>query len=293
MLGLLLFAAAAQAQTVRVTGRFLSDSLKIGLPTAFVLTARYPENVTVLFPDSAFAFAPFEFSKLTYFPTRTTGGESLDSVVYNITSFEIDDVQYLQLPVFLVNARDCTVWTSARDSIFLDELVHQVPDSVQASALPLRVNTSYQLVNKLLNYPLLVVVVVVIAIIGITAALVFGKQIRRYFTRRHLMKRHARFLATFQAELENLEHHFSAQAAEACLVVWKIYMEQLLQFPVTKSTSREIVNQLADQALKPALTDIDRMIYARSGAWKRTPFDVLREHGQRAFERKLEELTYG
>lgn len=283
----------AHGQTVRVEGRFLADSLKIGLPTPFVLTARYPETATVLFPDTTFAFTPFEFARRTYFPTRTQNGESLDSVVYELTSFEVDSVQYLQLPVFLVSEQDCTVWQTARDSIFLTALVTQVPDSVQATGLPMKINTSYQFVSKLLNYPVLLLVVGIVIALAIVVGLVFGKRIRKYFQQRALRKRHQQFVAAFQEQVAQLEQNFSAAKAEACLVIWKGYMEQLLQFPITKLTSREIIQQLSDTSLKPTLAEIDRMIYAHSREWAREPFYALKEQGQKAFEQKLEELKYG
>lgn len=290
---LLLVATHTRAQSVRVEGRFVADSLKIGMPTPFVLTARYPQEATVLFPDTTFTFTPFEFARRTYFPTRTRNGESLDSVVYELTSFEVDSIQYLQLPVFLVAAQDCTVWQSARDSIFLAALVAQVPDSVQTTALPMKINTSYQFVSKLLNYPVLLLFVGIAVVVAIVVALVFGKRIRKYFQKRALRKRHVQFLAAFQNEVEKLEQNFSASKAEACLVIWKGYMEQLLQHPITKLTSREIIQQLSDNSLKTTLAEIDRMIYAHTREWAREPFYALKEQGQKAFERKLEEVTYG
>lgn len=293
LFGLLMITALAQAQKVQVKGRFVADRLRIGMPTQFVLRAHYPQEATVLFPDSTFAFTPFEFSKRTYFPTRTENGESVDSVVYELTSFEIDSIQYLQLPVFLVNASDCTIWKSPRDSIYLEKMVRQVPDSLQARALPMKINTAYQSVRKLLNYPILLLTGAGLIAIAVTVALVFGKRIRRYFEQRKLKKRHARFLANLQVHLEKFEQQMSAPHAEICLVIWKNYMEQLLGFPITKFTSKEIAQQLPDSNLKPALTEIDRMIYAGTTTWRPEPFYSLKDQGQHAFEQKLEELRYG
>ncbi len=289
----LLFAAVVQAQSVRVKGGFMADSLKIGVPTSFVLTARHSPEATVLFPDTTFAFTPFEFSKRTYFPTRTQAGESLDSVVYELTSFEIDSIQFLLLPVYLVVDQDCTVWMSPRDSIFLKELVADVPDSVQTAELPMKINTSYQFVNKLLNYPLALLIAGLLVVVAGIVALVFGKRIRQYFLQRRLRKQHAQFLTQFQRQMEKLEANFSASQAESCLVIWKTYMEQLLAFPITKLTSREIIQQLSDIQLKPVLSEIDRMIYADIRQGLRSPFETLQEKSQKAFEQKLAETKHG
>jgi hypothetical protein len=290
---LTLGASCMRAQEVRVYGTFVADSLKIGVPTPFVLTARYPQSATVLFPDTTFQFTPFEFSRRTYFPTHTANGESVDSVVYELTSFEIDSIQYLQLPVFLVNAQDCTVWQSPRDSIFLEHLVAHVPDSTQAASLPMKINTSYQFVNKLLNYPVALLIVGIIGVLAGVVALVFGKRIRKYFVQRKLTRQHALFLSRFQQQVEKMEGSFSSDTAESCLVIWKSYMEQLLQFPITKLTSREIVQRLPDTQLQPSLSEIDRMIYAGMREGSRTPFYALKAESQKAFERKLEEVKYG
>ena len=97
---------SAAAQDVKVSGGFLSDSLKIGERTAFYLSARYKSDLTVLFPDSTFQFTPFEFQNKVYFPTRTEQGISHDSAVYYLTTFEVDRVQYLDLPLYVILPQD-------------------------------------------------------------------------------------------------------------------------------------------------------------------------------------------
>ena len=82
-MALLLTFRLAHAQEIDVTVRagFLADSLKIGEETAYYLSARYPRDLTVLFPDSTHAFLPFEYVDREYFPTQTAGGISVDSTV--------------------------------------------------------------------------------------------------------------------------------------------------------------------------------------------------------------------
>src|SRR5688500_9661894 len=96
------------AQDVTVRGGFFLDSLKIGDQTGFYLTAKYPSNLNIIFPDSTYNFSPFEYERKRYFPTQTTKGESYDSVVYFLSTFEVDSVQTLSLPVFQLNPQDCT-----------------------------------------------------------------------------------------------------------------------------------------------------------------------------------------
>src|SRR5262245_7231221 len=97
---------AADTLRVHVTSGFIEDSLKIGEPGRFYLTARYPKALDVIFPDSSFAYAPFEFTGKYYAPTETSDGISYDSVIYSLSTFEIDRTQYLSLPVFKLNPQD-------------------------------------------------------------------------------------------------------------------------------------------------------------------------------------------
>jgi hypothetical protein len=285
--------AWANAQSVQVQGRFLSDSMKVGMPVYYVLTARYPQDATVLFPDSTFSFAPFEWVSRTYAPSRTRRGETLDSAAYRLVSFETDSVQRLQLPVFVVHGQDCTAWLGLPDSVFLQRLVTHAPDSVQAAALPMKINTTYQFVSKLFNYPLALVVAAGVLVAGGLALLFFGRPLRRYLQRRKLLRRHRHFQLQFEQHIGRLEQGFSPAQAEACVGVWKKYMEQLLQLPVTKLTSREIAQRLPYPPLKPALSAIDRMIYAGRADWSREPFLNLKEQGEKMFQKKVEELMHG
>ena len=93
----LIFSSILSAQEVKVDGGFVEDSLLIGQDVNFWITATYPVDLEMVFPDSIYNFSPFEFSSKTYFPTRTVDGAAFDSTVYTIQSFEIDLVQYLAL----------------------------------------------------------------------------------------------------------------------------------------------------------------------------------------------------
>ena len=90
---LLCSAGHLRAQDVTVRSGFFKDSLRVGDVTGYYLTARYLSKLNILFPDSAFNFAPFEYDHKKYFPTETEGGKSYDSVVYYLSTFEIDRIQ--------------------------------------------------------------------------------------------------------------------------------------------------------------------------------------------------------
>ncbi|MEQ9007832.1 MAG: hypothetical protein RLP12_08110, partial [Ekhidna sp.] len=97
------------AQEISVQGGFLEDSLLIGQDVNFWMSATYPPDMEMVFPDSLYSFSPFEFSDKTYFVTQIRGDLAFDSTVYTIQSYEIDKVQYLKLPAVVLNGRDSII----------------------------------------------------------------------------------------------------------------------------------------------------------------------------------------
>jgi hypothetical protein len=280
------------AQEVKVYGGFLSDSLKIGEQTAYYLSARFPSDLTVLFPDSTYSFAPFEYEKKEYYITSTRQGISRDSAVYYLTTFEVDRVQFLRLPVFVVHASDCTAVQTPPDSVLIIQLVEQVPDTVTADKLPLRMNTAYQEVHYDLNFWLIVISIAAIVVLAIIIWLVFGKRIRRYFKARRLEKNHADFLETYAQLLKQLQTAFSALTAESALVTWKKYMEQLESRPYTKLTTRETLKLVKEPRLSEDLGRIDKAIYGHDTAVIQ-PLENLKRFADDQFRKKMKEVQHG
>lgn len=281
------------AQEVVVNGKFQADSLLIGKAVPFSLTASYPRELQLLFPDSTYDFTPYELASKEYFPTRTPDAFSYDSVVYYLTSFEVDSVQTLRLPVFVAHPGDCTAVWSPIDSIFLTHLVAAVPDSVTAQQLPLKTFTDYLPVDWMLNYPVLLIAVGALIALLVAGWLIFGKRIRRYYRLKKLHKSHYTFLERYEYAVQQVQTGFSALRAEAALVIWKKYMESLEGKPYTKFTSKEIATLEADEKLAAALKGIDRMVYGGMGSEPRQVFAVLQNYSQAHFAKKLEEVNHG
>jgi hypothetical protein len=292
LIAALFFAAHAMAQDVKVRGHFNSDSTQVGKPIYFTLTARYPFQQTVLFPDSMYSFKPFEWVSKKYTVTETKNGISFDSVTYVLNTYEIDSVQLLKLPVFVVQAKDCTQVFSDTDTVFLKKFVQFVPDSLSIDKLPLKVNTSYLPVGWQLNYVIggIILAVVLLLLIGVWIA--FGKKIRRHFALKRLTKNYTLFLEKFDHAVDQLGRDFTPSAAEDTLVIWKRYLEQLVAKPYTKYTSKEIREMEKNDTLGAALSSIDRMIYANVHE-STTPFHNLKEHVYQEFEKKKNELMHG
>jgi hypothetical protein len=280
------------AQDIKVQGGFLSDSLKVGEETAFYLSARYPAERNVLFPDSSFSFFPFEYQRKKYFPTRTRDGISYDSAVFYLTTFELDRSQFLSLPVYLVNVSDCTVYASTQDSIRLIHLVKNLPDTVSVQNLPLQANTDYHKVNFQFNYLIAGIALILLCIIAVIVWIIFGKRIASYFKAKKLLKRHREFVAAYNKVTGQLQKAFSSATTEAAVSLWKKYMEQLEARPYTKLTTRETLMLQKDELLGRNLHNIDMAIYGNATSVSDS-LAYLKKVADQRFTKKLEEVKHG
>jgi hypothetical protein len=284
---------SAEAQDIKVFGKFSSDSIKIGAPVEFYLSAHHPQNTTVLFPDSGFSYIPFEFQKKKFFATQTKNGISKDSAVYFLTSYEIDSVQKLKLPVFVIEGKDSTPVFSTTGTVYLHHLVKSIPDSVPANQLPLKANTQYLNVKWQLNYFLFAISGGVLAITLVMVWVFFGKRIKKYFKLKRLTKGYKAFLLQYEKSVDKLQQDFSTQQAEGSLVIWKKYLESLVNKPYTKFTSKEIRILEGDENLGQSLSAIDRIIYGGVHENFRAPFDSLKDYVHTQYEKKKAEVAHG
>ena len=214
------------------------------------------------------------------------------SAVYYITTFEIDRVQYLNLPVYIAHALDCTVVSTETDSLLITQFVADVPDTVTVAELPLRMNTAYQKVNYDLNFWLIIISISVFSIVAMVVWLTFGKKIRRYFHARKLRKNHAYFLERYNTLLRQLQTAFSPPATESALATWKNYMEQLESRPYTKLTTRETLKLIKEPAVTEDLRKVDNAIYGHNTSVVDS-LEKLRLFADQQFKIKLREVQHG
>ncbi|MEJ7644480.1 MAG: hypothetical protein WKF87_07780 [Chryseolinea sp.] len=282
----------AAAQEVNVRSGFFADSVTIGEVTAFYLSARYPANLDILFPDSSFNFAPFEYDRKVYFPTETKDGKSYDSAIYYLSTFEVELVQSLSLPVFQLNSKDSTLVSSPRDSIRLQEYVKDLPDTVTVKNLPLMASTAYEDVPHMFNYPVLFIVVGSLLVVSIVGWLLFGKRIRRHYRIKRLHKSHQKFLETYSGQMEQIKQAFSTGTTENALVHWKKYMEQLESKPYTKLTTRETTRLDNNEPLGKNLHNLDGAIYGHNTNVIES-LEHLKSFANQRFAMKLKEVKHG
>ncbi|MCI4667027.1 MAG: hypothetical protein MRZ79_02620 [Bacteroidia bacterium] len=114
------FAGRSLGQEVKASIDFLGDTTAIGKPVGLRIAVSHPERTPVIFPRKSKYFKPFEFISQKAFPTRTVDGISYDTAIYQLRTFEMNEVQYLKLPFGYVQGKDTLDIYSKVDSIQLN-----------------------------------------------------------------------------------------------------------------------------------------------------------------------------
>ena len=284
----------AHGQQIKPKGQFLGDSIKIGVPIPYSLSVKYPRELDVVFPDSLYNYAPYELDHKVYFPTKSDSTHSYDSAVYYLTSFEIDSVQQLKLPVFVLHGKDSTPVYAENDAVILQQMVSEIPDSVAVEAAPLIENTTYKAVNLQFNYPYFIIGAIILVFIIILFFLLFGKNIRRHFKLKKLRKANDKFIEQYDA-LVLSEKEPAKEKAEKVLVLWKKYLERLETKPYTQLTTKEIIQYYKPESIADALKTIDRLIYSNQSVngEMMAKYTALKIYSQERYESKVKEVNHG
>jgi hypothetical protein len=267
-------------------GYFLADSIRIGSPVVYSLSYRHSPATVIIFPDTTYNFSPFELVKKQFFPTRTKGSESLDSVVYTLMTFGIEPVQSLSMPVYVVSEKDSTPVFSLPDSIVLQEMITGPVDT-----LSLKANTKYVPIGRETNYIYVFLILLVLLVLFGIFVMVFGKQIRKRFRLYRLQRRHNTFLQHFQPSNGQAHQAEIVQLLEKRVVLWKEYIESLADKPYSTYTTKEISDSIPEKPLGEALKQIDRTVYGglpydrASGS-----FQALQDFAVRLYEKRRKEI---
>ena len=286
---LLLSPLWGNSQEIRLKGRFSADTIQIGEPVFYSFTVKYPRERMVLLPDSAFNFAPFELSEKTYYPTRSDSVFSTDSVVYTLSTFELDRIQQLRLPAYLVQGRDSTVIFSDPDSVVIQEMIAVLTDSAAYVE-----NTAYTEVPRETNYPYIIAGSVVALAIMVALAFIFSKPLRRQYKIYKLKKQYRKYDTEYRQALNDYEENTGKMRQEDLLWIWKSYMEKLENIPYTKLTTKEIANLRANgKDMSSILKPIDRGIYGRrSGGQVKESFQELHRVATESYKTTVKEVLH-
>ena len=269
-------------------GYFVQDSTGIGLPIYYSLSFKHPANLEVIFPGKEYFGNPFpfEFYESKYYPTKTTSGGSIDSVVYKLATFEIKKVQKIALPIFILTRKDCVKIFPATDSIFLKELVKG-----DVKKLKTKENIAPQPMKEVFNYPYLIAIIAGVIVLLLIGWIALGKRIRRSLSLYQFQSRHTRFLREFNRLSNRFRSRNSIHDIEKALTIWKKHLELIEDKPFSTYTSKEIGQLVPNNELVQSLKLIDRVIYGKSINDKTSEaLEVLKEFSILRFESKQENL---
>jgi hypothetical protein len=290
LLSISLMSLVGYGQEIKVRGGFVQDEFEIGDNISFWMTATYPSKIELLMPDSLFDFSPFEYSGKDYFESRLLDSTTIfDTAVYTLQCYEIDDLQYLKLPAITLAFGDSTFIYTSVDSIFFKQLVDQVSDTTA-----LKTNLAYADVNRQFNFPMLWIILGVLVVIGIIVILIFGKKIRKKLKLRKLKKDYIKFSDQFEILVREVKNTPSRNTAEAALTYWKIFEEKLDKKPISKLTTKEILQLGYTLELKDSLRSIDSVVYGQNlNEQIYKSFQSIEDFTQHRYSVKVEEINNG
>ncbi len=274
------------AQGLEPNGRFLQRETRVGEQLEFALSVRYDRNTTIVFPDSLYRFGNFEYNHRRFFPTRSDSVFSFDSVVFNLSTFEIDSIQYLQLPVFVIKGRDSLAIYSNMDSVVLVQTVTEMPENPEMKS-----NTDLAKISRQINYPYILVGLGILIVLGLVVILFFGQQIARWWRVFLLQRAHRKFIERFYNLMRDISGNNPSNTVEHVLAVWKNYLEKLEKQPISKLTTKEILVLHANEQLRDHLKRIDRSIYGgEKGNDLFSSFDYLMRFSVDVYNDKIREI---
>lgn len=251
------------SQEIKPEGRFRKETIKIGQPVEYILTIEYPRRFNVVFPDSTFDFGKFEYLSRVFFPTISSSEKSKDSVVYTLTTFELDTgMLELSLPVFLVSEDDSLALEPETSAVQLITVFNQQEDQQPE----LKTDTSYFDVIYRFDVWVFGLILGSIILISLILVLIFGKGLRNKIKAARLRRKHRRFIKAYFELLRRVEQKRSAVNIEKASVTWKKYMEGMERLPMTKYTTKELWRVYNNEELDSNLKLIDRSIYSSASA---------------------------
>jgi hypothetical protein len=238
-------------------GKFLRSTVKLGEPVKFALVYKHQPELEVVFPDSGYRFAPFEYIKKESYPTKTVGNISTDSAIFILRTFELDLVQKLQLPVFILERQDTVSVFGNEATIKLQEVIQTIPEPPV-----FKENTEIETIEKRFNYPYLILGLIGVLILFGTLWFIFRKRILTRYRLYILEKKHTAFISRYNVFIDRFHKSVSLENMEKAIILWKNYLTDLEDHAINSFTTKEIVNYYEnDEDVTTALKLFDRAIY--------------------------------
>lgn len=265
-------------------GTFVQRKVKIGEPLQYTLVYKHPAGQEVIFPDSGYRYAPFEFVKKEAFPTFTQDSISTDSAIYHLRTFSVEPVQTLNLPVFLLHRADTVLLYGKPAKLHLNEVVKTLPD-------PLAFKTQVALVpvEPRFNYPYLLAGLGLLALLIGVVWFTFRRGLLMRYRLYTLKKKHTYFVNRYNIFIDRFHTSSSLVNMEKAITLWKNYLTDLEDIAINSFTTKEIVTYYEnDEDVTTALKLFDRAIYGNILSEKvsdtLTAFYLLHHFADRRYE---------
>lgn len=276
---ILCFQQLGFSQALKPKAKFLQETIRTAEEVQFCISIQHPKKVQLVFPDSTYNFSPFEYVNKVHFTTKSDTSMSVDSAVFTLTTFEIDPLQTLKLPVYILTeyGDSVEVFTNI-DSLYFQTVINKIPNPIVLAE-----ETSLQKIDYDFNYYYTAIILIILLIIIGTFFFFFNKSIFLRYHEYLLNKRHKKFLLQFQQQID-----FSKEEELQNLVwYWKDYLSKLEKKSLHAYTSKDLYKFYHDQPLYDELKKVDYYLYANP-----TEFDitVLKEFAEYIFRNKKEEL---
>lgn len=259
---------------------FIEKEIRIAENVHFWMSIKHPKNIQLVFPDSTHNFAPFEYVHKQYFTTKTKDSISVDSAVYTLTTFEIEKLQKLKLPIYILNkSGDSITIESQIDTVVFKGVVTKLPQNIILAQ-----DTSFQKVDYDFNYYYALIICFVLAVIIGIVLFLSKKTIALRYYEYLLTKKHKKFLLNFA------QYSSSTKVSEIqkALLIWKNHLGEMENEPFHSYTSKDLHAYYNHEILYKNLQKVDYFIYAH-------PTDEFKIEGLESFatsifESKKEEL---
>jgi hypothetical protein len=267
----------------RPRGRFLTDTIQVGKPFEYALSFRHSFQKEVFFPDTSTQFAPFQVVGQRFFPTQTTNQVSLDSAVYALLSFETAARQTLRVPVWTIDRGDCTAVMSNVDTVFLNSTLLGVKKPV------LQTDTEIVPLRSQINFPLILLVTISVLLFAAGIYLLFGDALSRQWQLFLMFRRNRDFRRGLLRLSRETAGTKGVENIEKALILWKTYLQRLERKPFLTYTTKEIIDNLPDEALAEALRQIDSVVYGgQASVDLKASLEILRNIADQTYQKQRE-----
>lgn len=229
---------ALMSQQVGVTLTPFDAKIRVGIPFQVELSVRHPEDVIVVFPDSAQDFAPYELVTSRPRATHTESGVSVDATLLQLRSWEVDSIQTLQFSVGYLNPDGDTILVPSNPA----EMEFLPVVTAYSDSLKLRMNKDLLPIREPINFLAWGIIFLVAAALLTGLVLLLRKPTARALRRWTVKRDWERFRKEYQGVLPLIAQQDIYTTALSG--AWKRYLDRRNTHHLLALTTTELETAL-------------------------------------------------